>query len=154
VDQDSQILDIFVQRRRDRKAAKKFFRKLLQGLTYVPRVIITDKLASYGAAQREILPSVEHRQHRSLNNRAENSHQPTRQRERRMQGCKSPGHAQRFLAAYGPIAQHFRPHRHRFSARAYREEMRQRCHTWQEITGSAMAAEGPTARSLSYLSTW
>jgi putative transposase len=103
-------------------------------------VIITDRLASYGAAKREILPSVEHRQHRYLNNRAENSHQPTRQRERRMQGFKSPGHAQRFLAAYGPIAQHFRPRRHRFSARAYREEMRRRFHIWQEITGSAMAA--------------
>jgi putative transposase len=106
----------------------------------VPRVIITDKLASYGAAKREILPSVEHRQHRYLNNRAENSHQPTRQRERRMQGFKSAGHAQRFLAAYGPIAQHFRPRRHRFSAPAYRQEMRQRVHTWREITDLIMAA--------------
>jgi putative transposase len=140
VDQDGQILDILVQRRRDKHAAKKFFRKLLKGLAYVPRVIITDKLKSYGAAQREIMPSVEHRQHRYLNNRAENSHQPTRQRERRMQGFKSPGHAQRFLAAYGPIAQHFRPRRHRFSARVYREEMRQRFQTWEEITGSAIAA--------------
>jgi putative transposase len=140
VDQDGQILDIFVQRRRDRKAAKKFLRKLLKGLTYVLRVLITDQLASDGAAKREILPSVEHRQHHYLNNRAENSHQPTRQRERRMQGFKSPGHAQRFLAAYGPIAQHFRPRRHRFSARAYREEMRRRFQTWQAITGSAMAA--------------
>jgi putative transposase len=140
VDQDGQILDILVQRRRDRKAAKPFFRKLLNGLTYVPRVLITDKLASDGAAKREILPSVDHRQHRYLNNRAENSHQPTRQRERRMQGFKSPGHAQRFLAAYGPIAQHFRLRRHRFSARAYREEMRQRFQTWEEITGSAMVA--------------
>jgi putative transposase len=68
VDQEGNILDILVQRRRDKKAAKKFFRKLLKGLTYVPRVIITDKLRSYGAAKREILPSVEHRQHRYLNN--------------------------------------------------------------------------------------
>ncbi len=89
---------------------------------------------------RELLPGVEHRQHRYLNNRAENSHQPTRQRERRMQGFKSPGQAQRFLAAYGPIAQHFRPRRHCFSASAYREEMRQRFDTWQEITGTAVAA--------------
>jgi putative transposase len=106
VDQDGHVLDILVQRRRDRKAAKKFFRKLLKGLTYAPHVIITDKLKSYGATKREILPRVEHRQHRYLNNRAENSHQPPRQRERRMQGFKSPGHAQRFLSAYGPIAQH------------------------------------------------
>jgi len=126
VNQDGHVLDILMQRRRDKNAAKTFFRKRLKGLTYVPRVIITDKLASYGAAKREILPSVEHRQHRYLNNRAENSHQPTRQRERRMQGFKSPGHVQRFLAAYGPITQHFRPRRHRYAAPAYRQEMRQR----------------------------
>jgi putative transposase len=99
VDQEGHVLDILVQNRRNKKAAKKFFRKLLKGLPYVPRVIITDKLNSYGTAKQEILPGVEHRQHRYLNNRAENSHQPTRQRERRMQGFKSPWHAQRFLSA-------------------------------------------------------
>ncbi len=140
VDQDGHVLDILVQSRRNTKAAKTCFRKLLRGLTYVPRVIITDKLNSDGAAKPEILPGVEHRQHRYLNNRAENSHQPTRQRERRMQGFKSPGHAQRFLTAYGPIAQHFRPHRHRLSAPEYRQEMAQRFQIWQEITGSAIAA--------------
>jgi len=140
VDQDGYVLDILVQRRRNKAAAKKFFRKLLKGLRYVPRVIITDKLKSYGAAKQEILPSVEHRQHRYLNNRAENSHQPTRQRERRMQGFKSPGHAQRFLATYGPIAQHFRPRRHRLSAPAYRQEMQQRFQMWGEITGTGVAA--------------
>jgi putative transposase len=81
VDPEGIGLDILVQPRRDKRAAKKFFRKLLKGLTYVPRVIITDKLKSYGAAKQEILPGVEHRQHRYLNNRAENSHQPTRQRD-------------------------------------------------------------------------
>jgi putative transposase len=139
VHQDGNILDILVQRRRNRAAAKKFFRKLLKGLTYVPRVIITDQLKSYETAKREIMPGVEHRQHRYLNNRAENSHQPTRQRERRMQGFKSPGHAQRFLAAYGPIAQHFRPRRHLLSAPAYRSEMVQRFQSWQEVTGRAAA---------------
>src|SRR5215472_6868569 len=114
--------------------------QLLKGLTYVPRVIITDKLKSYGAAKQEMLPGVEHRQHRYLNNRAENSHQPTRQRERRMQGFKSSGHARRFLAAYGPIAQHFRPRRHRLSASAYRQEMRHRFESWAEITGTERAA--------------
>ena len=84
VDQDRNVLDILAQRRRDKKAAKKFFRKLRKGLTYVPRVIISDKLKSYAAAKRELLPGVDHRQHRYLNNRAENSHQPTRQREHRM----------------------------------------------------------------------
>jgi putative transposase len=140
VDQDSHVLDILVQSRRNKKAAKKFFRKLLKGLQYVPRVIITDKLKSYGAAKREILPGVEHRQSRYLNNRCENSHRPTRQRERRMQGFKSPGHAQRFLSAYGPIAQHFRPRRHLLSASAYRHEMRQRFESWGEITGTERAA--------------
>jgi putative transposase len=79
VDQDDNVLDILVQSRRNKKAAKKFFRKLLKGLQYVPRVLITDKLKSYGAAKREILPGVEHRQSRYLNNRCENSHRPTRQ---------------------------------------------------------------------------
>jgi putative transposase len=129
-----------VQSRRDKKAAKKFFRELLKGFTYVPRVIITDKLKSYGAAKREMLPSVEHRQHRYLNNRAEHSHQPTRQRERRMQRFKSPGHAQRFLSAYGPIAQYFRPRRHRFAAPEYRQEMRKRFDPWREITSLPTAA--------------
>jgi putative transposase len=140
VDQHGTVLAILVQRQRDKTAAKKFFRKLLKGLTYVPRVIVTDKLKSYGAAKREILPGVEHRQHRYLNNRAENSHQPTRQRERRMHRFKSPGHAQRFLSAYGPITQHFRPRRHRFAASAYRQELRARFQAWQEITTRALAA--------------
>jgi putative transposase len=140
VDQDGHVLDILVQRRRDKHAAKRFFRKLLKGLTYVPRVIITDQLRSYGAAKREMLPSVEHRQQRYLNNRAENSHQPTRQRERHMQRFKSPGHAQRFLSAYGPIASHFRPRRHRLPAPVYRQEMQQRFQAWQEITGTPLAA--------------
>jgi putative transposase len=140
VDQDGNVLDILVQKRRDKRAAKKFFCKLLKGLTYVPRVIITDKLKSYEAAKREILPGVEHRQHRYLNNRAENSHQPTRQREQRMQRFKAPRHAQRFLSAYGPIRQHFCPRRHRFSAPAYRQELRKRFQIWREITVPAGAA--------------
>ena len=140
VDQDGTVLDILVQRLRDKYAAKKFFRKLLKGCRYLPRVIITDRLKSYGAAKREILPRVEHRQHRYLSNRAENSHQPTRQRERHMWGFKSPRHAQRFLAAYGPIAQHFRPRRHLLPAPIYREEMGQRFQSWQEVTSMAAAA--------------
>ena len=126
VDQADHVLDILVQSRRNKRAAKKFFRKLLKGLKYVPRVVITDKLKSYGAAKREILPGAEHRQSRYLNNCCENSHRPTRQRERRMQGFKSPGHAQRFLSAYGPISQHFRPRQHLLSASEYRTEMGQR----------------------------
>ena len=140
VDQDDNVLDILVQRRRNKQAAKKCFRKLRKGLTYVSRVIITDKLKSYGAAKRETLPGVEHRQSRYLNNRCEHSHRPTRQRERRMQGFKSPGHAQRFLAAYGPVAQHFRPRKHLWSASDYRQEMRKRFESWAEVTGTERAA--------------
>ncbi len=93
VDQDGNVLDILVQSRRNKLAAKRFFRKLLKGLRYVPRVIITDKLKSYSAAKAEIMPGVEHRQHKRLNNRAENSHQPVRVREKVMRRFKSAGHA-------------------------------------------------------------
>jgi putative transposase len=140
VDQDGHVLDMLVQRRRNKHAAKPFFRKRLKGLTDVPRVIITEKLKSYGAAKQDILPGVAHRQHRYLKNRAENSHQPTRQRERRMPGCKSPGHAPRVLAAYGPMAQYFRPRRYRLSASASRQERQQRFQMWGEITDTGVAA--------------
>src|SRR6266699_3962336 len=99
VDQHGNGLDILVQSRRNNKAAKRFFRKLLKGLQCVPRVIITDKLKSYGAAKREILPGVEHRQHKRLNNRAEKSHQPTQLREKKMRKFTSAKQAQRFLSA-------------------------------------------------------
>jgi|SRR5215216_5569376 len=140
VDQDGNVLDILVQRRRDKKAAKKFFRKLLKGLQYVPRVIITDKLGSYSAAKAEVMPSVGHRRHKGLNNRAENSHQPTRLRERLMRRFKSVGHAQRFLSAFGMISSHFRPKRHLLRANSYREEMELRFTIWQELTLTQPAA--------------
>jgi len=134
------VLEILVQPRRDKRAAMKFLRKLLKRLMYVPRVLITDTLASDGAAKREVLPGVEHRQHKRFNNRAENSHQPTRERERRMRRFKSPGHAQRFLAAYGPIAGHFRPRRHRLTAAAYRQTRAGRFATWRAVTGTPALA--------------
>jgi putative transposase len=109
VDQDGMVLDILVQNRRDKAAARRFFRRLLKTAGAVPRVIVTDKLRSYGAAHREVMPSVEHRGHKGLNNRAENSHQPTRQRERAMKGFRSTGAAQRFLSAFSGISPHFRP---------------------------------------------
>jgi len=135
VDREGHVLDILVQSRRDEAAAVKFLRKLLQGLAYVPRVLITDTLASYGAARRAVLPGVEHRRHKGLNNRAQHAHQPTRERERRMRRFKSPGHAQRFLAAYGPIADHFRPRRHRLTAPTYRATRAERFATWRAVTG-------------------
>ena len=140
VDQDGTTLDILIQSRRDAKAAKRFFRELLKGLRYVPRVLVTDKLRSYGAAKREVLPGVEHRQSRYLNNRAENSHQPTRRRERQMQRFKSAGQAQRFLAAHGPIRDHFQPRRQRLSAPEYRAARTRAFKTWRLETCGQVAA--------------
>jgi putative transposase len=140
VDQDGNVLDVLVQSRRNATAAKKFFRKLLKGLRYVPRVLVTDKLASYGPARRELMGSVTHRQSKYLNNRAENSHQPTRQRERAMKRFKSAGHAQRFLSAFSGISPHFRPRRHRLSATGWRAEMADRFAVWREVTALDTAA--------------
>src|SRR5258708_19737269 len=100
VDQHGDVLDILVQSRRNAVAAKKFFRRLLKRLRYVPRVIVTDKLASYQVAHRELMPSVQHRRSKYLNNRAENSHQPTRQRERAMKRFKPIRPPQRSLPPF------------------------------------------------------
>ena len=102
-----------------------------------PRVVITDKLASYRPAIRRVLPNAEHRRHKRLNNRAENSHQPTRERERR--GFKSRGHAQRFLSTFGVIASFFRPGRHLLAVRNYREIMRRRFTQWRELVDTQPA---------------
>lgn len=144
VDQHGNVLDILVQSRRNKAAAKKFFRKVLKGCTYVPRVLITDKLGSYEAAKQEVLPSVAHRRHRRLNKRAENSHQPTRQRERTMRRFKSAGHAQRFAqgapAACGPIREHCCPGRHRLRAEEYRKERARRFQVWNAVVSFPSAA--------------
>jgi putative transposase len=140
VDQHGNVLDVLVQSRRNAKAAKRFFGKLLEGLRYVPRVLVTDKLASYGVAQRELMPSVTHRQWKYLNNRVENSHQRTRQRERAMKRFKSVRHAQRFLSAFSGICAHFRPRRHLLSATGWRTEMADRFAVWGEVTALDAAA--------------
>jgi putative transposase len=140
VDQHGNVLDILVQSRRSAKAAKRFFRKLLKGLQHAPRVLVTDKLRSYAAAKRKILPGVEHRQSRYLNNRAEVSHQPTRRRERQMQRFKSARHAQRFLSAHGRIHNHFQLRRHRLTADQHRAARDAAFRTWREVAGVAAAA--------------
>ena len=140
VDQEGFTLDILVQSRRNTKAAKRFFRKLLKGLHYVPRVLITDKLKSYAAAKKTVMPGVEHRQHKGLNNRAELSHQRTRQQERQMRRFKSPRQAQRFLSAHGPINNLFYLRRHRIPAAQYRAARLDALDTWSQVTCVQKAA--------------
>jgi putative transposase len=103
------VLDEIVQRRRDTKAAKRLLKRLLKKQGRPLRRMITDKLGSYAAAQRQIMPTVEHRSHKGLNNRAENSHLPLRRRERVMQGFRSPGGLQRFLSVFSAVRNLFVP---------------------------------------------
>ncbi len=139
VDQEGMVLDILVQERRNRKAAETFLRQVVDGCGARPRVIITDKLASYPPAMRRVLPGAEHRRHKGLNNRAENSHRPTRRRERVLQRFKSPDHAQHFLSPFGPISDHFRPRRHLFPAPTYHQLLQTRFTIWREVTGLTAA---------------
>jgi putative transposase len=140
VDQTGIVLDVLVQSRRDKQAAKRLLGKLLKKQMWPPRVMITDKLPSYGAAKREILPGVEHWQHKGLNNRAENSHQPTRRRERQMKRFKSPGQAQRFLSAHDGINNLFHLRRDHLPAPHYRAARTQAFQTWAEVAGVAALA--------------
>ncbi|AJT69836.1 hypothetical protein T261_8241 [Streptomyces lydicus] len=139
VDQDGNVLDILVTNKRDTTAARRFFRKLLKDYEYAPRVIVSDRLRSYAAAHREAIPSVEHHSSKYLNNRAENSHQPTRQRERAMKGFRSVGAAQRILSAFSRISTLVRPRR-LLTASDYRTQMTERFRTWKAVTGMAAAA--------------
>ncbi len=134
VDQHGVVLDILVQDRRNGSAAKRFFRRLLAGLKDEPRRLVTDGLKSYGVALRELLPDVRHRSSRYLNNRAENSHRPTRRRERHMQRFKSAEQAQRFLSAHGMIYGHFRPRRQLMTAGEYRRARTKAFRTWRQET--------------------
>jgi putative transposase len=136
VDQHGTVLDILVQSRRNAKAAERLLRKLLKKQGKAPRVMITDKLASYAAATRVVMPGVEHRQHKGLNNRAENSHQPTRRRERIMKRFKSAGQAQRFLSAHDQVANLFRRPANT-SAVDHRKSREWALATWAEVTGLA-----------------
>src|SRR5919205_4657718 len=139
VDQDGVVLDVLVQRWRDKRAAKRLLRKLLRKQGRAPRVMITDKLASYSAAKAEVMPSVEHRRHKGLNNRAENSHQPTRRRERQMKRFKSPGQAQRFLSAHDQINNLFHLYRDHLPTIEYRAARAQAFAIWDELTGAKAA---------------
>ncbi len=134
VDQDGDVIDILVQSRRNRRAAERFFLKLLKGQGKVPFRLVTDKLKSYGAALRTIMPSVNHDTNQYANNRAEVSHQPTRQRERQMRKFKSPRQAQLFLSVHGVVLNLFRLGRHRLKAAHHRMLRARSFATWDAIT--------------------
>ncbi len=120
VDQDGEIVDVFLQRRRDGKAAKRFFKRLLKAHRNEPRKIVTDKLRSYGVAHRELIPESIHDTSQYANNRAELSHQPTRVRKRGMRRFKSMRQAQRFLSVHATVYNLFNIGRHLVSAKNYR----------------------------------
>ncbi len=120
VDQDGEVVDVYLQARRDGKAAKRFFKRLLRSHGSEPRRIVTDKLRSYGVAHRELIPEAIHDTSQYANNRAEQSHEPTRVRERVMRRFKSVGQAQRFLAAHAAVHNLFNLGRHLVSAEHYR----------------------------------
>ena len=134
VDQDGFVLEVLVQKRRETKAAKRLIRKLLSGQGAAPRVMVTDKLGSYGAANRAIgLTVCDHRQHKGLNNRAENSHQPIRRRERVMKRFKSACHVQRFTSIHDPIYNLHHFPRNQFSSADHRELRQAATNMWREI---------------------
>ncbi len=134
VDQDGDVIDILLQPRRDRRAAERFFRKLLKSQGCVPRRMVTDKLRSYAAARRTIMPSVAHDTNQYANNRAEVSHEPTRQRERGMRRFKSIAQAQRFLSVHGIIQNLFRVGRHLLRVANYRTLRARAFVVWNAVT--------------------
>jgi putative transposase len=140
VDQDGMVLDILVQARRDRTAAERFLRRVLEGCGNRPRVVVTDTLASYPPAIRRVLPGAEPRRHQRLNNRAGNSPRPVRNRERALQRFKSPARAQQFLEPFSAVGTHFRPRRHLLSAGRYRQLRAVRFRQWREAARLRVAA--------------
>jgi len=136
VDQDGEVVDVFLQARRDATAAKRFFKRLLRSHGTEPRKIVTDKLRSYGVAHREMMPDVIHDTSRYANNKAELSHQPTRVRERGMRRFKSTDQAQRFLAAHSAVSNLFNLGRHVVRAEHYRLLRRRAFASWQSATAA------------------
>ncbi|MBC7283685.1 MAG: IS6 family transposase [Hoeflea sp.] len=136
VDQDGYVLDEIVQNRRNTKAARRLLTRLLKKQGIAPKRIITDKLRSYGAARRQVMPHVEHRSHKGLNNRAENSHVPLRKRERTMQGFRSPGGLQRFVSVFSAVRNLIVPPRSKRSALQNRVHRIQAIAEWKAAAGA------------------
>lgn len=136
VDQDGYVLDEIIQNRRNSKAARRLLTRLLKKQSIAPKRMITDKLRSYGAARRQVMPHVEHRSHKGLNNRAENSHVPLRKRERMMQGFRSPGGLQRFVSVFSALRNLFVPPRSQCSASQNRVHRIQAITEWKAAVGA------------------
>ena len=137
VDSEGEVLDLLVQPKRDTKAALRLMRKLLKKQGYTPDELVTDKLGSYGAARRELRLSARHEQGLRKNNRAENSHQPVRRRERKQQRFKSAGSAQRFLSMHAAVHNTFNLQRHLISRRTLRSFKAEAAQAWQVATAAA-----------------
>jgi putative transposase len=137
VDAEGEVLDVLVQARRNKRAALKLIRKLLKKYGFIPNKLVTDDLRSYAAAVHDLGLSNRHERGRWHNNRAENSHQPTRRRERKMQGFKSAGSAQRFLSIHAATYNIFNVQRHLTSARTHRAFRASAMQTWREVVAAA-----------------
>ena len=133
VDQDGYVLDEIVQTRRNTKAAKRLLTRLLKKQGLPPKRMITDKLRSYGAARRQVMPNVEHRSHKGLNNRAENSHLPFRKRERTRQGFRSIGSLKHFVSIFSAVRNHFVPSRTNRSAPQIRSHRLSATEQWKAV---------------------
>ena len=137
VDSEGEVLDVLVQPRRDTKAALRLLRKLLRKQGFAPDELVTDKLGSYGAARRELGLNARHEQGLRKNNRAENSHQPVRRRERKQQRFKSAGSAQRFLSAHAAVHNTFNLDRHLIFRRTLRAFRAEAAEQWRTATTAA-----------------
>jgi len=137
VEHEGEVLDVLVQHRRDRAAALKLMRRLLKKQGFAPRLVVTDKLRSYGAAIAELGLTARHEQGLRANNRAENSHQPVRRRERKMQRFKSSGSAQRFLSLHAAVHNTFNVQRHLISRRTLRRFRAEAMQQWRVATMAA-----------------
>jgi transposase-like protein len=137
VDSEGEVLDILVQARRDKKAARKLMRKLLKKQGFAPSSVVTDKLRSYAAAFRDLGLTAHHETRQYENNRAENSHQPVRRRERKMQGFKSPRSAQRFLSIHSTVYNRFNTQRHLISRKTHRQFRDQAHAQWRDVVLAA-----------------
>ncbi len=135
VDQDGEVVDVYLQQRRDGKAAKLFFKRMLKS-GGIPRQIVTDKLRSYGVAHRSLIPEADHNTEQYANNRAELSHQPTRVRERGMRRFKSIKQAQRFLESHAAVYNLFNLHRHSLCRRFFKLFRLRSFATWDAVTAS------------------